>query len=239
MVGKIRQPARQRKGRRSRRVNDWRARLTWFGLPVLGVLMGVWATLRFSLLAPDPPANPEDLCEIFREHPVWYDYARASEDRWGTPIATQMAFVFYESSFQSHARPPRTLLWGLIPWTRPTSAYGYAQALDPAWGEYLAANGDGWFTVRTDMEHALDFVGWYNHLTHRQLGISFYNPRQLYLAYHEGRGGYQRRTFDQKPAITALAGRVQNRAFRYDNQLQTCEQEFQCWRWYQFWPFCG
>ena len=239
MVGKFRQPGRQRKEGRSRRVNDWRARLKWFGLPVLGVLMGVWATLRFSLLAPDPPANPEDLCEIFREHPVWYDYARASEERWGTPIATQMAFVFYESSFQSHARPPRTLLWGLIPWTRPTSAYGYAQALDPAWGEYLAANGDGWFTVRTDMEHALDFVGWYNHLTHRQLGVSFYNPRQLYLAYHEGRGGYQRRSFDQKPAITALAGRVQNRAFRYDNQLQACEQEFQCWRWYQFWPFCG
>ncbi len=239
LVGKIRQPGRRRKGRRVRRVNDWRSRVKWYGLPVLGLLMGVWATLRFSLLAPDPPANPDDLCDIFREHPVWYDYARESEHRWGTPIATQMAFVYYESSFRSHARPPRTLLWGLIPWTRPTSAFGYAQALDPAWREYLAANGDGWFTVRTDMEYALDFVGWYNHLTHQQLGINFYNPRQLYLAYHEGRGGYQRRTFDQKPDITALASRVQSRAFRYDNQLKACEQEFQCWRWYQFWPFCG
>ncbi len=239
MVGKFRQTWRRGRSRRRRNVNTWRARVKWFGLPVLGLLMGVWATLRFSLLAPDPPANPDDLCEIFREHPVWYDYAHESQARWGTPIATQMAFVFYESSFRSHARPPRTLLWGMIPWTRPTSAYGYAQALDPAWGEYLAANGDGWFTVRTDMEHALDFVGWYNHLTHRQLGISFYNPRQLYLAYHEGRGGYQRRSFDKKPSIQALAGRVQSRAFRYDNQLQACEQEFQCWRWYQFWPFCG
>ena len=126
---------------------------------MLGLLMGLWATLRFSLLAPDPPANPENICEIFREHPVWYDYANDSRQRWGTPIATQLAFVYYESSFRSHARPPRTLLWGFIPWTRPTTAYGYAQALDPAWREYLQANGEGWFTVRTDMEHALDFVG--------------------------------------------------------------------------------
>ncbi|MDN6319383.1 MAG: lysozyme-like domain containing protein [Marinobacter sp.] len=211
----------------------------WYGLPVLGVLIGTWATLRFSLLAPNPPVNPEDVCDIFREHTVWYDYASDSQARWGTPIATQMAFVYYESSFRSHAQPPRTRLWGFIPWSRPSTAYGYAQALDPAWREYLAANGDGLFTVRTDMEYALDFVGWYNHLTNRQLDIPFHSPRRLYLAYHEGRGGYARKTYARKPTVTALAKRVQNRAFRYDNQLKSCEQEFQCWHWYQFWPFCG
>ncbi|WP_048495876.1 transglycosylase SLT domain-containing protein [Marinobacter subterrani] len=234
---------RKRRGRKAKRsrtgIEKWKSRARWYGLPVLGLLMGTWATLRFSLLAPDPPANPENLCEIFREHTVWYDYASESEQRWGTPIATQMAFVYYESSFRSHARPPRTLLWGFIPWTRPTTAYGYAQALDPAWQEYLQANGEDWFTVRTDMEYALDFVGWYNYLSHQQLGIAFTAPRNLYLAYHEGRGGYVRGSYQQKPDVTDLASRVQTRAFRYDNQLKTCEQEFQCWRWYQFWPFCG
>lgn len=215
-----------------------RSRLSWYGFPVVGLLIGIWATLRFSLLAPSPPANPDNLCEIFREHPAWYDYARNSQERWGTPIATQMAFVYYESSFRSHAQPPRTKLWGFIPWARPTTAYGYAQALDPAWREYLEANNGKWYVVRTDMEYALDFVGWYNHLTRKQAGVGFYNPRHLYLAYHEGRGGYQRGSHKQKPNVTALAQRVQNRAFRYDNQLQNCEQEFQCWRWYQFWPFC-
>lgn len=238
MVGKSRKPRSRRRQRRSKRLNVWRARAKWYGLPVLGLLVGMWATLRFSLLAPEPPANPDNLCEIFREHSVWYDYARASQDKWGTPIATQMAFVYYESSFRSHARPPRTLLWGLIPWTRPTTAFGYAQALDPAWREYLAANDGGWLTVRSDMEYALDFVGWYNRLSHEHLGIPFTAPRELYLAYHEGRGGYTRRSYDQKPEIRALAARVRSRAFRYHNQLQQCEQEFQCWRWYQFWPFC-
>jgi hypothetical protein len=238
LVGMRKKRTRKTKSRQLA-LETWKSRARWYGLPMLGLLMGLWATLRFSLLAPDPPANPENICEIFREHPVWYDYANDSRQRWGTPIATQIAFVYYESSFRSHARPPRTLLWGFIPWTRPTTAYGYAQALDPAWREYLQANGEGWFTVRTDMEHALDFVGWYNQLSHRQLGIPFSAPRKLYLAYHEGRGGYARRSFEEKPDVMDLAARVQTRAFRYDNQLKTCEKEFQCWRWYQFWPFCG
>lgn len=238
MVGMWRRRTRKSRNIRNKRFNVWRSRISWYGLPLLGLVIGAWATLRFSLLAPEPPANPENICEIFREHTVWYDYARASEEKWGTPIATQLAFVYYESSFRSHARPPRTRLWGLIPWKRPTTAYGYAQALDPAWGEYLVANDASWRTVRTDMQYALDFVGWYNHLSNRQLGIPFSSPRQLYLAYHEGRGGYARRSYEQKPAIQSLAQRVQNRAFRYDNQLKQCEAEFQCWRWYQFWPFC-
>jgi len=238
LVGMIRRKTGKRRKIHNKRFNAWRSRLNWYGLPILGLTVGVWATLRFSLLAPEPPNRPENICDIFREHTVWYDYARASQEKWGTPIATQLAFVYYESSFRSHARPPRTKLWGRIPWTRPTTALGYAQALDPAWGEYLIANETTWRTVRTDMKYALDFVGWYNHLSHQHLDIPLTAPRQLYLAYHEGRGGYARRSFEQKPAIRNLAQRVQNRAFRYDNQLKQCEAEFQCWRWYQFWPFC-
>lgn len=225
--------------KRRNRLKIWKSRLRWYGLPSLGLAIAIVATLRFSLLEPDPPANTENVCEIFREHPVWYDYASRSKERWGTPIATQLAFVYYESSFRSHARPPRSQLLGFIPWTRPTSAYGYAQALDPAWGEYLEANGDGLSVVRTNMKHALDFVGWYNHLTNRDVGIPLTSPEKLYLAYHEGRTGYQRQSYLAKPAVMSLAERVQTRAFRYHRQLQTCEEEFQCWRFYQFWPFCG
>ncbi|MDI9244770.1 lysozyme-like domain containing protein [Marinobacter sp. CHS3-4] len=217
----------------------WSSRLTWVVLPATGVIITILITIRFSLLEPDSPADPDNICSVFREHPVWYDYAKDAQQKWGTPIATQLAFVYYESSFRSHARPPRKLLLGFIPWLRPTSAFGYAQALDPAWGEYLEANGDGLAVVRTNMKYALDFVGWYNHLTRREVGVPLNQPRNLYLAYHEGRTGYQRKNYSRKPDIVKLADRVQNRAFRYDNQLKTCEQEFQCWRFYQFWPFCG
>lgn len=215
------------------------SRARWYGLPLLGLLIVFWVTLRFSLLEPAPPLQQDNVCEIFREHPVWYDYAKRSRERWGTPIATQMAFVYYESSFRSHARPPRRQLFGFIPWTRPTSAYGYAQALDPAWGEYLDAVADGVFVVRTNMKYALDFIGWYNHLSQQHTGIALTNPRHLYLAYHEGRTGYRRQSFQDKPQVQSLAQRVEARAWRYDHQLSRCEEEFHCWRFYQFWPFCG
>jgi len=204
----------------------------------------VWATggrltdrdLGHAPLQPAGSGSPGETGKSLRHFPGASGLVRLF---WGTPIATQMAFVYYESSFRSHARPPRTRLWGLIPWARPTTAFGYAQALDPAWQEYLAANDGDWLTVRSDMQYALDFVGWYNRLSHQQLGIPYTAPRELYLAYHEGRTGYARRSFDRKPQLQALASRVRARAYRYHNQLQQCEAEFQCWRWYQFWPFCS
>lgn len=210
----------------------------WYGLPMAGLLLTITLTIRYGLLEPDPPRQPDNICEIFREHPVWYDYARESERRWGLPVATQMAFVYYESSFRSHAQPPRTTLFGFIPWSRPSTALGYAQALDPAWSEYLEDVNDGPFVVRTNMKYALDFIGWYNRLSHDHLGIALSNPRHLYLAYHEGRAGYQRKTWQQRPGLPELAGRVEARAWKYDHQLDRCEAELRCWRFYQFWPFC-
>lgn len=204
------------------------------------IVLGLLATLvgGFTVLVPAAPTDQSNICRIFQAQPQWYDYARASEQRWGTPIATQMAFVHYESSFQSHVRPPRTRLFGVIPWVRPSSAYGYAQAQDPAWQEYLDATGDGLFVQRTQLEHALDFIGWYNHLSHVRLGIALSDARQLYLAYHEGRTGFLERSYLNKPDVSSLAKRVAARAARYNQQLQECEAELRCRHFYQFHPFC-
>ena len=185
-----------------------------------------------------PPPNQDNLCEIFREEPRWYDYARDSEQAWGTPIATQMAFIQQESSFRSRVRPERKRLLGIVPWRRPSSAYGYAQAQDPVWGEYRADAGS--LTARrTHMKHATDFVGWYNARTQRMTGVSLKNPEHLYLAYHEGQGGYNRGTWRGKPGVQQSARQVAERAKRYEGQLSSCESEFRCRRFYQFGPFCG
>lgn len=191
-----------------------------------------------AMMAPSPPQDQSNICEIFREQPKWYDYARASEQAWGTPIATQLAFIQQESSFQSHVRPPRKRYLGFIPGPRPSSARGYAQALDPVWGEYRDDAGS-MLARRSHMKHATDFIGWYNERTHRQTGISLHNPEHLYLAYHEGAGGYQRGTWRSKPAVQRVASRVAARTSRYQSQLSSCEAEFQCRRFYQFGPFCG
>ena len=110
MVGMSRKKTRKPRKNRNKRFNVWRSRVSWYGLPLLGLVIGIWATLRFSP-GSDPPGQHDNICEIFREHTVWYDYARASQEKWGTPVATQLAFVYYESSLQP--RPPsRTRLWG-------------------------------------------------------------------------------------------------------------------------------
>lgn len=190
-----------------------------------------------SLFSPSPPGNQSDICAIFEEQPAWYDYAERSRKRWGTPIATQMAFVQQESSFRSHVRPPRPRVLGFIPWFRNSSAYGYAQAQNPVWGEYRDDAGS-FFARRTHMKHALDFIGWYNRDTHNRLGIALSNPEHLYLAYHEGRGGYARGSYRGKPQLMRTARRVRDRAWRYDAQLKQCEESLRCRRFYQFWPFC-
>ncbi|MBK1735392.1 hypothetical protein CKO15_08865 [Halorhodospira abdelmalekii] len=183
------------------------------------------------------PDNVEDICAIFGQYPDWYDYAKRSEERWGTSIAIQMAFVHQESAFIADARPPRPRLFGIIPRRRTSSAFGYAQAQDPVWGEYRA-DAARWNAHRTQMEDALDFIGWYNQRTHERLGISLTNTRHLYYAYHEGHGGYRRRTYRDKPFLQRVARNVEARATLYEHQLAECADAFQCRHWYQVWPFC-
>ena len=190
-----------------------------------------------AMFAHAPPANQHNICEVLDQHPKWYDYAVRSEKKWGTPVATQFAFVQRESSFRSHVRPDRTKLLGFIPWKRPSSAFGYAQAQDPVWGEYKA-DAAGAFARRSHMKHALDFIGWYNHGTQRQVGVSLHNPEHLYLAYHEGRGGYRRGSWRQKPQVQRAARQVRDRSAAYRQQLDGCEDRFRCRRFWQVWPFC-
>jgi hypothetical protein len=186
--------------------------------------------------ASQPPRNQHDLCEVFRQHPDWYDAARKSEKTWGVPAHVLMAFVHYESGYRSHAKPP--FEWFLfIPRGRPSSAAGFAQIQDPAWRDYRKERGS-WFKSRSDMDDALDFVGWYNNKSHELLGISKWDAKRLYLAYHEGHAGYRRGSYNGKGHLLRVAERVDGTAREYGEQLRRCDQEFRCRKWYQFGPFC-
>ena len=174
---------------------------------------------------------------MFDQHPDWYDYAHQSELSWGTSKAIQMAFVRHESSYRGDAKPG--FEWFLfIPLGRPSSATGYAQAQDPVWGEYKEERGS-WFSSRGDMEDALDFIGWYNDKSHKQLGISKQNARAMYLAYHEGRGGYKRGSYKKKPKLRKYADKVARTARQYSSQLKQCEKRFKCRSWYELGPLCS
>ena len=185
----------------------------------------------------NPPRQQDDLCAVFEQQPNWYDYARASEDKWGVPAHILMAFVRHESSYRHNAKPP--FEWFLfISLGRPSSAKGYAQIQDPAWQDYKKST-SGLFKSRSNMADALDFIGWYNHNSNQRLGISKWDPKNLYLAYHEGHGGYRRGTHRNKKWLLNVAGRVDFTAREYGAQLRRCDDQFRCRHWYQFWPFCS
>ena len=187
--------------------------------------------------ATTPPSETENICRIFDQYPGWYDDARKSERRWHTPIPVQIAFVRQESGFRERVKPPRDWFLGVIPLPRRSSAYGYAQAQDPAWSDYRDATGRR-FASRSDMEDALDFVGWYNDISHRRLGIPKTDAERLYLAYHEGHGGYEGGSYRGKAGLRAVAQRVAQNSRIYTEQLKSCERRFRCRRFWQFGPFC-
>lgn len=132
--------------------------------------------------------------------------------------------MWQESSFRSDARPPRdTILFGLVPWGRVSSAYGYSQALDGTWERYLAETGRSpWFASRTDFDDAADFVGWYVATTHRVNGVPMHDNVAHYLNYHEGHGGYRRRSYRDKEWLIRVAHRVDSQAERYREQMRRC-----------------
>ncbi|MDQ1335807.1 MAG: hypothetical protein QG552_2757 [Thermodesulfobacteriota bacterium] len=171
-----------------------------------------------------PPKRPDNVCDIFREHTDWYKDAAKSYQRWGIPIPVMMAILHQESRYVSDARPPRTTCLWIFPGPRPSSAYGYAQVKDETWEEYQESSGNSWAN-RDDFGDAIDFVGWYCHLSAKQCGISKDNARNLYLAYHEGRGGFNRSTYAKKKWLVEVADKVQKRAVMYTSQLAACEGE--------------
>ena len=172
----------------------------------------------------DPPSSTTDVCKIFKEKYSWYKAAKKTEKRWKVPVYVSMAIIEQESSFRADARPERIKLLGFIPWKRVSSARGYAQAVDGTWEMYLKERG-GWFSSRNDFEDSVDFVGWYNYKTHKQLSVPLTDARNLYLAYHEGRGGYKRGSYRAKPWLLSVADKVQRQSDRYRIQYNNCKKQ--------------
>jgi len=173
-----------------------------------------------------PPKNADNACTIFDEKGDWYEATRAAENKWGTPIQVQLAIMRQESSFREDAKPPHDTLLGVPMWWRVSSAYGYAQALDNSWDWYVEKTGNR-FADRDDFEDAADFVAWYADVSQRTLGISKWDAYNQYLAYHEGHGGFKRKTYSGKPWLLSVARKVDRYAKDYGAQLRGCRDRLE------------
>lgn len=169
----------------------------------------------------EPPRAQDDACALARERPAYLQAMRRTERRWNVPVPVQMAIIHAESRFDGDARTPHRFALGVIPLGRQSSAFGYSQALDGTWEEYQDDTGNR-RARRDDIEDATDFIGWYSARSYERNGIPPTDPRNLYLAYHEGHAGFARGSYRGQDWLLRVADRVETRAVMYDEQLRAC-----------------
>ena len=168
------------------------------------------------------PKNTADGCSIFSERYLWYKHANKVEKKWGTPIYIQLAFIKMESDFNWLAKPARQKIFKIIPFKRPSSSFGYSQAVKGTWAQYKKETKNQ-LATRVRFKDSVDFIGWYTNKTEKLLKISKKDAFRQYIAYHEGWGSYK--NYKKKPKIILLAKKVQQQADRYRLQLKKCEKK--------------
>lgn len=169
-----------------------------------------------------PPAKPQDICAIFDDKPEWHEPAVEASTQWGSSIPVMMSIMYQESQFVADAQPE--FRWFLfIPLGRPSSAYGYPQAKDETWDWYEESAGRH-FADRDQFADAIDFIGWYNAQSYSRNRIRRNDAYNLYLAYHEGHGGFSRATYRGKQWLINTAHKVSSRAATYDRQYAHCRK---------------
>ena len=164
--------------------------------------------------------NTADGCSIFSEKYFWYKHAVKTEKKWGTPIYLQLAIIKMESDFDWLAKPKRQKIFKVIPYKRPSSSFGYSQAVKGTWRQYKDDTGNK-YASRARFKDSVDFIGWYTNKTKSILKIPLTDPFKQYIAYHEGWGGYKNYKNNQK--VILLAKKVENNSNKYKKQLEDCK----------------
>jgi hypothetical protein len=188
----------------------------------------IFTALAFALLVSacgggggKAPKNLDNACSIVSQRASWHKSMKTVERKWGVPVHVLMATIHQESKFVADARTPFRYALGVIPQGRQSSAFGFSQALDATWKEYQQDQ-RRFSSKRDRFSDAVDFMGWYMDGSTNRLGISKYDARNQYLAYHEGRTGFARGSYNRKSWLLRVSQAVADRSEMYRNQLIRC-----------------
>ncbi len=165
------------------------------------------------------PSNTANSCLIFNERYLWYKYAKKTEQKWGTPIYIQLAIIKMESDFDWLAKPARQKIFKVIPYKRPSSSFGYSQAVKGTWEQYKKETGNK-LATRARFKDSVDFIGWYTNKSETILKISKQDAFKQYLAYHEGWGNFKH--YKKNKKVIGLAKKVEKQSNIYKKQLLSC-----------------
>ena len=167
------------------------------------------------------PLNTSDSCQIFDKRYLWYKHAKKTQEKWGTPVYIQLAIIKAESDFDWLAKPPRQKLFKVIPFKRPSSSFGYSQAVKGTWEQYKNETGNK-LATRARFKDSVDFIGWYTNKSKIILNISTKDAFKQYIAYHEGWGNYK--NYKKNKKVMGLASKVEKQSKIYKKQLSICDK---------------
>jgi len=168
------------------------------------------------------PKYPQNACKIFSEKYFYLKYTRAASKKWGAPISSILAVINKESGFKRFAKPKRKKIFKIIPYRRPSSSFGFSQAVVKTWDLYKKENNKS-AALRISFKNSSDFIGWYFWKTNKINKVSFTDTRNMYLNYYLGWKGYKNKAYQSDKKAIIFAKNVEKQAKIYKNQLQECK----------------
>ena len=169
------------------------------------------------------PKYPQNACKIFSENYLWYKSAKKSSDIYGAPIHIILAFVKKESAFNRWAKPKRTKLFKIVPYKRPSSSFGYSQAVKKTWELYKTETNNP-LALRTRFRDSVLFIGWYMKKTKKINKIPLHDSYRQYLNYYLGWGNYSKKMYKTDKKAIIYAKSVQKQSSVYKGQLAECRK---------------
>ena len=170
------------------------------------------------------PKHPSNACKIFEEKYFYLKHTRAASKKWGVPISSILAVINMESGFKRFAKPKRTKIFKIIPYRRPSSSFGFSQAIKNSWELYRKENNKP-LALRTSMKSSSDFVGWYFYKSNQINNIPLNDIFLNYINYYLGWSNYKNKTYRTDQKAILLAKKVQQQADKYRLQLKKCQKK--------------
>ena len=169
------------------------------------------------------PKNTSNSCSIFSERYLWYKHTKKTEKKWGTPIYIQLAIIKMESDFNWLAKPKRQKIFKIIPYKRPSSSFGYSQAVKKTWELYKTENNKP-LALRTRFKDSVMFIGWYMKKTNEINKIPLTDAYRQYLNYYLGWGSYKKEIYKRDKNSIIFAKKVEKQSKIYKKQLRECQK---------------
>ena len=179
--------------------------------------------LFFITACSSVPKYPQNACKIFGQKYLWYKSAKKSSDTYGVPIHIILAFVNKESGFNRWAKPKRNKLFKIVPYKRPSSSFGYSQAVNKTWELYKTETNNP-LAIRTRFKDSVMFIGWYMNKSKKINKIPLNDAYRQYLNYYLGWGNYAKKVYNTDKKAIIYAKSVQKQSKIYKNQLKECQK---------------